>query len=59
MSIDKQDGIFALICDVCGDYLYFDDFNDAVDYKKGCGWHSHKRNGEWEDVCPDCMKGQP
>jgi len=56
--IDKQDGHYVLICDVCEeDEVYFDDFNDAVDYKKANGWRSSlKRNGEWEDVCPECRK---
>ena len=33
----------------------FPDFMDAVDYKKNNGWKSQKRDGEWEDVCPECQ----
>lgn len=37
--IDKYDGLYFLVCDICG---------DAVDYKKENGWKSQKHKGEWE-----------
>jgi hypothetical protein len=57
--IDKQGGQYYLICDICGEEAdeAFDDFYDAVQYKKDNGWKSQKRNGQWEDVCPDCQEG--
>ncbi len=56
--IDKQSGQYHLICDICGEEAeeIFDDFYDAVDYKKQNGWKSQKRMGEWEDVCPGCQE---
>lgn len=60
--IDKQSGRYHLICDICGEeseecFDGFGDFYDAVQYKKDNGWKSQKRNGQWEDVCPDCQEG--
>lgn len=55
--IQKFDGLFFLTCDVCqgeADETFFE-FSEAVQYKKDNGWQSRKRNGEWEDVCPDCQ----
>lgn len=55
--IDKNNGQYTLTCDLCGEEApkKFDDFNDAVQYKKDEGWKSQKHKGEWEDVCPDCQ----
>jgi Fe2+ or Zn2+ uptake regulation protein len=57
--IDKYDGLYFLVCDICGEAVEkgFNDFNDAVDYKKENGWKSQKYKGEWEDVCPECQEG--
>lgn len=56
--IDKFSGIYTLTCDICGEDASenFDDFYDAVQYKKDNGWKSQKRNGQWEDVCPECQE---
>ena len=57
--IDKDFDGFTLTCDVCGEEAEetFDDFYDAVQFKKDNDWKSQRRNGEWEDVCPDCQEG--
>lgn len=62
MAIDKfvdrdSDVCYCLTCDVCGGEAdgWFFDFYEAVDYKKENSWQSRKRNGEWEDICPDCQ----
>jgi hypothetical protein len=57
--ITKHGDIYTLTCDICGDDAEeaFDDFCDAVDYKKENGWKSQKYKGEWEDVCPECQEG--
>lgn len=49
-----------LVCDICWSYVdeTFLDFHEAVEYKKKNGWKSQKRNGEWEDVCPDCQEAE-
>lgn len=56
--IDKQSGQYYLICDICGEEAEetFDDFYDAVEYKKENGWKSQKRNSGWQDVCPECQE---
>ena len=59
MSIDNFAGTFILACDICGEELpqTFDDFYEAVDYKKSHGWRSKKDDDwGWQDVCPDCQK---
>jgi hypothetical protein len=55
--IEKTDNNeYELICDICGDSIVgFDNFSEAVGYKKQEGWKSQKHNGEWEDVCPNCQ----
>ncbi len=56
--IDKQGGAFYLICDICNDVVRnFDDFYDAVQFKKDEGWKSRKIKGEWCDICPECLEG--
>jgi L-rhamnose mutarotase len=57
--ISNACGMYHLFCDVCGEKLFkvFHEFQDAVNYKKQNGWKSQRRNGEWEDVCPDCQEG--
>lgn len=56
--INKENGFFALICDVCCEEAQesFFEFHEAVDHKKLNDWKSQKRGGEWEDVCPECQK---
>ncbi|NLK98123.1 MAG: hypothetical protein GX272_08615 [Epulopiscium sp.] len=58
--ITRHDSLFHLICDICGEKAdeYFLIFNDAVQYKKNNGWKSQKRNGEWEEICPNCQDGE-
>lgn len=55
--IDKQHGEYILICDICGEVAEtFNDFYDAVQFKKDEDWKSRKINGDWHDVCPGCLK---
>jgi hypothetical protein len=57
--IEKVGGEFELICDVCEESAdeFFDEFYDAVEYKKDNGWRSRKdAKGNWEDVCPECQE---
>ncbi len=44
-----------LSCDICGESETFDDFYEAVKYKKENGWTSRREDGEWQDFCPDCQ----
>lgn len=56
--IDRQGGFFHLTCDVCQQEAgeAFFEFDEAVQHKKDNGWRSQRRNGEWEDVCPECQE---
>jgi Fe2+ or Zn2+ uptake regulation protein len=55
MIEQKQYNDYVLVCDRCGhEVKYFNNFREAVDYKKENGWKSIKHDNEWEDVCPDC-----
>jgi hypothetical protein len=65
MSIVKEGSGFVLACDVCGEiarnehkFDTFPTFQDAVKFKKQNNWKSSKHQGEWEDVCPECQKGE-
>ena len=58
--IDKQYGMFTIVCDICGcESEDFDTFQDAVDAKKRLGVKSQRQDGKWEDVCPECQGGRP
>lgn len=58
--IDNFEGIYTLTCDICGEEANKDffEFYDAVQYKKNNNWKSRKRNGEWEDICPNCQSNK-
>jgi len=56
--ITREGKPFLLVCDICGDDAgqLFDEFYEAVEYKKSNGWKSQKNaKGEWEDVCSECQ----
>lgn len=56
--INKSNLGYKLRCDNCDNNEVdgFDDFSDAVDYKKdkSNGWKSKKIEDEWKDFCPNC-----
>jgi len=56
--IDNYRGLYVLTCDICGEKALetFEEFHEAVQYKKDEGWKSQKYKGEWEDVCPECQE---
>ncbi len=56
--IDRIGGMYYLTCDVCGNEAEesFFEFYEAVEYKKANGWKSQRRDGQWEDVCPECQE---
>lgn len=55
MSIQKEINKFILQCDFCSNYIDdFEEFQEAVDYKKANKWKSKNIKGEWFDQCPDC-----
>lgn len=63
MSIEKEwEGrtpVFIPTCDICGSTLipqYY--FHDAVESKRLHGWKSRKINGEWVDICDDCLSAE-
>ena len=55
--IEKISGRYYLVCDCCGeDEMEFDDFSDAVDYKKANGWRAVCEGGVWQDYCVECKE---
>jgi len=54
----KFNGLYTLTSDICGEKATetFEEFHEAVQYKKDEGWKSQKYKGEWEDVCPECQE---
>jgi len=56
--ISKEYGKYTLICDICGAGMDedFDSFQDAIDVREDIGWKSKRVEGEWVDICPDCIE---
>ena len=56
--ISKEYGKYTLICDICGVGTDedFDSFQDAIDSRADIGWKSKRADGEWLDICPDCIE---
>ena len=56
--ISKEYGKYTLICDICGTGTdeEFDSFQDAIDAREDLGWKSKRVEGEWLDICPDCIE---
>ncbi len=47
---------YELECEVCGKVVdCFDEFLDAVEFKRQNGWKSVKINGVFEDHCEECV----
>lgn len=56
MSIEKYYRYYTAVCDCCGARLPGEErWEDARRAKQAAGWESRKVDGEWEDVCPDCL----
>ena len=55
--IEQEYGKFSLVCSICNTTYIpgFETFQDAVDYAKENGWKIEKENGQWEDICPECL----
>jgi Fe2+ or Zn2+ uptake regulation protein len=60
MGIDVDGKVRHLYCDVCGEKveISFFTFDDLINYKKRNNWKSQRRNGEWEEVCPECQEAE-
>lgn len=59
--IDKSRRFYNLVCDVCGGKANktFSEFYEALEYKKDSDWKWQKqKNGQWEDVCPNCQEAK-
>ena len=55
MSIERYYSNYSLVCDCCGKRLGADSFEDARRLKTQEGWESRKVDGEWMDICDDCL----
>jgi hypothetical protein len=54
--IERSGWQYELICDHCEDSVDgFEEFDDAVKYKKENDWKSVKSSrGTWYELCPEC-----
>jgi len=52
-----MDGIYKIICNVCGEVMEpsFDEFMEAVQFKKDNRWKSQKVGEGWIEICRDCV----
>lgn len=54
--IERYEYTFDLFCDYCSNFVAnFENFREALDYKKANGWKSINVKGEWTDKCPECL----
>ena len=58
MSIEKDYGVYYLVCDICGqaDDEEFDCWSEASDYAKETDWEQKYEGGGWINICPECQK---
>jgi hypothetical protein len=56
--ISKEYGKCILSCDICGAQAdeKYESFQDALDAREDIGWKSKRVEGEWLDICPDCIE---
>ena len=54
--IERRGWGYVLICDHCEEEIEgFEEFDDAVKYKKTHNWKSQKsQRGNWFEFCPTC-----
>ena len=54
----KEYGKYTLVCDICGASVdeEYESFQGAEDARKDLGWKSRKIDGDWADICPDCIE---
>lgn len=59
MSIEREGKSYTLYCDICSESISgFFGFQEAIDWKQKEGWKAQiVRDGEWEDICPECQEG--
>lgn len=56
MFLDFEEPEYYLICDNCGKRIRFEEWDEAVKYKKTHGWRSRKQSEEWLDICKECLE---
>lgn len=54
--LDFEDSEYYLVCDICGKRIAFEEWENAVAYKKKNGWESRKQSDEWIDICKECLE---
>jgi hypothetical protein len=62
MSIDKQGGTIAFVCDVCSARFAAEDTDQQLhalwSAAKNLGWQvRQQRGGKWHTACPKCATG--
>ena len=57
MSIVRKDYMYHLCCDICHEPIgEFDTFDEAIDGKEELEVVSRRINGEWCDICNQCLR---
>lgn len=54
--ITKEYDKCILVCDNCMEEIVFDNFEDALIYKKKHDWQTVLNKGDYEDYCPNCQE---
>lgn len=55
--IKKEENTYILQCDFCSNCIEdFEDFYDALDYKKANKWKNVNFKDEWLDKCECCLE---
>ena len=57
MTIIRKDYMYHLCCDICHEAIgEFDTFDEAIDGKEELEVVSRRINGEWCDICNQCLR---
>ena len=58
IEFDRELGVLEIWCDTCGhcDTIFADDFRDAIEEAKECGWKIVRVVDGWEHTCPECAE---
>lgn len=57
--IDEGYGVYVCVCDICGSKgSEYDSWGECVDNKRDDGIKPRMIDGEWFDVCENCLESR-
>lgn len=57
MSVEKEYGCYIPTCDYCGSHLSdCTSYDEAIKAFRLNGWKARKEDGEWKNICTDCLE---